>query len=115
MKAAFGGSLAVVCVVLALSCDYDDLDDIPPGFADGVDNQLTFESPGSYTGVADTAARSDHTHDMSILDTKQDKIVRATASRSLSGYWVCASRFGGAGPRRDEISRLGSSLYTGST
>jgi hypothetical protein len=63
MKAAAGGFLAVVCIALALSCDYDDLDGIPAGFADGVDNQVYFEGTGPELGVAETAARSDHNHD----------------------------------------------------
>ena len=57
MKATAGGFVAVMCIALALSCDYDDLDDIPAGFADGVDNQVDFVSSGPDIGVADTAAK----------------------------------------------------------
>jgi len=52
----------VAAAVLALSCDYDDLDGVPAGFADGVDNQVYFEGTGGDLGTADTAARSDHSH-----------------------------------------------------
>jgi hypothetical protein len=62
MKAAAGGFLAVVCIALALSCDYDELDGVPAGFADGVDNQVYFEGTGGDLGVEDFAARSDHSH-----------------------------------------------------
>ena len=54
--------LTVAAGVLALSCDYDDLDGVPAGFADGVDNQIYFEGTGGDLGTADTAARSDHSH-----------------------------------------------------
>lgn len=75
------GLLAVALAVFAVHCDYDDLDDIPPGFADGIDNvgmatagpglvddgagtvSADFEGTGSDLGVADTVARSDHLHD----------------------------------------------------
>jgi hypothetical protein len=61
--AAVGSILAAALAVFAVSCDYGDLDHIPPGFADGVDNQVYFEGTGPELGVADTAARSDHAHD----------------------------------------------------
>jgi hypothetical protein len=64
MKIATGGFFAVLCIALALSCDYGDLDNVPAGFADGVDNELAFEAPGSDIGVATTAARSDHAHSL---------------------------------------------------
>jgi hypothetical protein len=69
VKAAMGGFFAGLCVVLALSCDYDDLDGIPAGFADGVDDQVNFVSSGPDIGVAETAARSDHTHPDYVLKT----------------------------------------------
>ena len=58
MKAAAGGLLAVLCIALALSCDYDELDGVPAGFADGVDNQVYFEGTGGDLGTADFAAGS---------------------------------------------------------
>ncbi|MHC5054022.1 MAG: tail fiber domain-containing protein [Planctomycetota bacterium] len=62
LHAAALGSIAAALAVLAVSCDYDELDGIPPGFADGVDNQVYFEGSGGDYGAADFAARSDHTH-----------------------------------------------------
>jgi microcystin-dependent protein len=73
------GLVATALGVFAVSCDYDDLDGVPAGFADGVDNEgnvtpgagLTengglleadFEGTGADLGTADTVARSDHTH-----------------------------------------------------
>ncbi|MHC5054021.1 MAG: hypothetical protein ACYTKD_04810 [Planctomycetota bacterium] len=61
------GLAAVVLVVFAASCDYDELDGILPGFADGVDNQVYFEGTGGDLGTAEFTARSDHTHSEYVL------------------------------------------------
>lgn len=69
-------------------CDWSDIDDVPDGFADGVDNTLAagpglvsdgagtiavdFEGTGSGLGSLDTVARSDHDHDADYVNTTGD-------------------------------------------
>ena len=75
LHAAAVGSIVAALGIFAVSCDYDDLDGIPPGFADGIDNEGTITTGEGLTqsgsdvvvdfdtdGVATTASRSDHRH-----------------------------------------------------
>ena len=82
------GLLAGLCVAVALSCDWGDLDGIPAGFADGVDDELAFESSGSDWGVADTAARSDHYHDdyETRIAALEAKLAKVTATTDAGGH-----------------------------
>jgi len=78
-----GARVAALGALVALgisACDWGDLDDVPAGFADGVDNdtQLTagpgltetggvieadFDDTDSHSGSSDLVARGDHDHD----------------------------------------------------
>jgi len=96
MKGTVFGICMGLCIAFALSCDYGDLDGIPAGFADGVDDQLAFESAGGYLGSSEFAARSDHTHpgpvaagaggDQSVTLDGTDQVVRSvTINCSTAG------------------------------
>jgi microcystin-dependent protein len=96
------GLVTVALAVISVSCDYNDLDGIPAGFADGVDNdtQVTpgpgltqsgselaadFGGSGSEFGTADTIARSDHHHDSAYVAQDDDRLVPAGAIMAFGG------------------------------
>lgn len=103
-----GGRCALLCGVALLvavtvtGCDWGDMDGIPPGFADGVDNDTVvtpgpgltqsgselaadFEGSDSELGMADTIARSDHNHDSAYVAQDDDRLVPAGAIMAFGG------------------------------
>ncbi len=73
------GASALAAALALSACDWGDLDGVPAGFADGVDNEGTvtagpgltetggvidvvFDDTGSDAGIDDTVARGDHNH-----------------------------------------------------
>ncbi|MHC4202937.1 MAG: hypothetical protein ACYSU0_23355, partial [Planctomycetota bacterium] len=93
------------------ACDWGDIDDIPPGFADGVDNDtpttagpgltqsgnelsVAFEVSGSGLGTVDTVARSDHDHDADYVLRAGDTMTGALVLNTGAGTDVTLDETG---------------------
>lgn len=98
LHAAAVGSIVAALAVLAVSCDYDDLDGIPPGFADGIDNEGTVTTGDGLTqsgsdvavdfdgdGVATTVSRSDHRHSKLYDSTETSVALSSDGAGDLTG------------------------------